>query len=72
MHLRGGPGSSMLLTIDGKTTKIDTKTAFNASPAAYPAWHPGGKIIAFSVNKLILFYHAAGESRTSSTSPRTF
>jgi hypothetical protein len=63
MHLRGGPGTSMLLTIDGKTTKIDTKTAFNASPAAYPAWHPGGKIIAFSVNKLILFYHAVGESR---------
>jgi hypothetical protein len=63
LHLRGGPGTSMLLTIDGKTAKIDTKTEFNKAPAAYPAWHPSGDWIAFSVNKLLLFFHATGENR---------
>jgi hypothetical protein len=62
LHLRGGPGTSMLLVIDGKVRKIDTKTKFNG-PAAYPAWHPSGELIAFSVSNLILFFHQAGECR---------
>jgi hypothetical protein len=63
MHLRGGPGTSMLLTVDGKTRKIDTRTKFNKAAAAYPAWHPAGDWLAFSVNKLLLFFHAVGENR---------
>lgn len=62
LHLRGGPGTSMLLTIDGKIKKVDTKTQFNG-PTAYPAWHPSGELIAFSVSKLVLFFHEAGECR---------
>jgi len=52
----------MLLTMDGKVRKIDTKTKFNG-PTAYPAWHPSGNLIAFSVNKLHLFFHQTGECR---------
>jgi hypothetical protein len=62
LHLRGGPGTSMLLITDGKVRKIDTKTTFNG-PVAYPAWHPSGDLIAFSVSKLQLFFHATGECR---------
>ena len=62
LHMRGGPGTSMLLITDGKVRKIDTKTAFNG-PVAYPAWHPSGNLIAFSVNKLLLFFHATSECR---------
>ena len=62
LHLRGGPGTSMLLMIDGKAKKIDLKTKFNG-PAAYPAWHPSGELIAFSVSKLRLFFHETGECR---------
>jgi hypothetical protein len=62
LHLRGGSGTAMLLTIDGQVRKIDTKTKFNG-PVAYPAWHPSGTMIAFSVSNLILFYHETGECR---------
>jgi len=62
LHMRHAPGNSMLLVIDGKVQKIDTKTAFNG-PAAYPAWHPSGKLIAFSVSKLLQFFHETGECR---------
>jgi hypothetical protein len=62
LHLRGGPGTAMLL-IDGKSThKIDTKTEFNG-PVAYPAWHPSGNLAVFSANKLLLFFHSIGEPR---------
>lgn len=59
LHLRGGPGTSMLLVTDGVARKIDTKTKFNG-PTAYPAWHPSGKVIAFAVSKLLLFFHETG------------
>jgi hypothetical protein len=62
LHLRGGPGSAMLLVTDGKVKKIITKTKFN-NHAAYPAWHPSGELIAFSVSNLDLFFHEAGECR---------
>ena len=62
LHLRGGPGTSMLLVTDGTVKKIDLKTKFNG-PAAYPAWHPSGDLIAFSVSKLRLFFHETDECR---------
>jgi hypothetical protein len=62
LHMRGAPGTSMLLIMDGKVRKIDTKTKFNGA-AAYPAWHPSGELIAFAVSKLHLFFHQTGECR---------
>ncbi len=62
LHLRGGPGTAMLLVVDGKVQKINTKTQFNA-PVAYPSWHPSGSLVAFSVNNLLQFFHATGECR---------
>jgi hypothetical protein len=62
MHLRGGKGSGTLIRVHGGLRKIDTSTEFNKA-GAYPSWHPDGNIIAFSVNKLTMFFHATGESR---------
>ncbi|MEO0293476.1 MAG: cytochrome C biosynthesis protein [candidate division WOR-3 bacterium] len=63
LHLRRGPGTAMLLVLGNDVYKIDTRTAFNQAPVAYPAWHPSGNLIAFSINKLLLFYHSIGEPR---------
>jgi len=63
LHTRGSHGPTMLLAADGRVRSVDTRTAFNAAPAAYTAWHPGGQWLAFSVNKLALFYHMRGETR---------
>jgi len=62
LHLRGGPGSGMLLNHNGEVFKVNTSTEFNRA-GAYPAWHPGGELLALSVNKLSMFFHSVGESR---------
>lgn len=63
MHLRGGAGSGTLINWNGELRKVDTTTPFNRA-GAYPSWHPGGEMIAFSVNKLTMFFHSArNESR---------
>lgn len=62
LHLRGGPGSGTLIRWKGELRKVNTSTDFNRA-GAYPSWHPNGKTIAFSVNKLSMFFHAKGESR---------
>jgi len=66
-HFRRGHvdhGLGMLL-FDGKRIgKVDVRTASNPYPAAYASWHPSGKLIAFSVNKVRqFFHHARGEIR---------
>ncbi len=63
LHLRGGPGTALLLTQNGVFKNINTSTTFNTSPAAYRDWHPNGKIIAFSANKVAQFFHTIGETR---------
>ncbi|HVO72748.1 MAG TPA: hypothetical protein VMT35_01885 [Ignavibacteriaceae bacterium] len=62
VHLRKGPASGTLISTPGNLLKVNTSTAFNQA-GAYPAWHPNGKLIAMSVNKLSLFYHSIGEPR---------
>jgi hypothetical protein len=42
------PGTIILNGNDVK--KIDTKTKYTMSGCVYPAWHPGGDFIAYSVN----------------------
>lgn len=63
IHLRIAPGTGMLLNRGGTTVLVDTRTEFNKSHAAYPAWHPDGRHIAFSVNKVKQFFHETGDNR---------
>lgn len=62
-HMRAGQvGTAMMLAYDGKIYKIDTSTSFNKA-AAYRAWHPNGRLIAFSANTVNQFFHTVGENR---------
>ena len=55
MHIRkSSPGT--LIYSDGNLTKYNTKTEFTMSPAAYTAWHPNGNLIAFSLNRLFVYF----------------
>ena len=57
-------GLPMMLVKDGKVTPVDTRTSgFSKSPAAFSSWHPSGKLIAFSVNKVSPLEHTVGQTR---------
>ena len=64
LHMRKGPGTSMLLKTDGEVRRIDTRTEFNSSAAAYPSWYPDGSLLAFSVNNVRQYFHGVGENRS--------
>jgi len=46
-------GSASLVIKDGEIRKIDTKWG-------YTAWHPTGRIAAYSTNKVVQFFHTTG------------
>lgn len=56
---RPGQIPAMILVRNGRAEKVDTRVAGRGA-ASYPAWHPDGKLIAFSRNSLIQVFHTAG------------
>lgn len=56
-HLRAGPSGTIIIR-NGEITKVDTKIEQTISAGVYPAWHPNGNLIAFSVNKIGQYFHA--------------
>ncbi|MCX8108508.1 MAG: hypothetical protein N3G20_06865, partial [Verrucomicrobiae bacterium] len=57
LHIRGQKGPQpMLLATSNQVARIN-KTA------GYLSWHPSGRLLAFSANKLSLFFHTIGETR---------
>lgn len=61
-HLRA-PGGGTILSREGIIEKLATKTEKTVSNFVYPYWHPGGKHIAFSVNKISQMFHAVSDKR---------
>lgn len=62
LHIRPGRNSqipAMMLVRQGKAEKVDTRDGANP-PAAYTAWHPNGKLLAFSRNRIMQMFHTAG------------
>jgi hypothetical protein len=47
-----GPNGGLLLTYNGKTTKLNTKAGDMYASTVYPAWHPSLPFIAFSSNEI--------------------
>ncbi|MCK4373795.1 MAG: PD40 domain-containing protein, partial [Candidatus Brocadiae bacterium] len=52
-------GHGMLLVEDGMVRKVDTRTEFTPRPAAFASWHPNGRLVAFSMNRVRQFFHSA-------------
>jgi len=56
-HMRDKYGGTMLIK-NGGVDKVNTATEYTMSAGVYPAWHPDGNHIAFSVNKVGQSFHA--------------
>ncbi|MGB8492389.1 MAG: hypothetical protein WCE64_15140 [Bacteroidales bacterium] len=56
-HMRSEHGGTVIYR-NGRLSKINTKTSKTIAAGMYPAWHPSGNYIAFSVNNIVQSYHA--------------
>jgi len=62
LHIRMANAGTILIQ-DKSIKKIETKTDYTMSAGVYPAWHPNGKMIAYSVNKIGQNFYAIAGSR---------
>jgi WD40 repeat protein len=61
-HMRGSlPGT--IIYRKGKITMVNTKTSQTISPGVYPAWHPDGRYVAFSVNHIAQAFYAKADHK---------
>jgi hypothetical protein len=51
IHVRGSLGGTYIVE-DGEMTRADPKIDEMPGGATYPAWHPGGRFVAFSSNQV--------------------
>ncbi|MCF8335507.1 MAG: cytochrome C biosynthesis protein [Bacteroidales bacterium] len=57
VHIRGSKGGTYFME-DGKITRTALKTENMPGGATYPSWHPGGRYVAFSSNKVKQSFYA--------------
>lgn len=57
-HMRGSMGGTYFVT-DGDLKKFNLKTKEMENSATYPRWHPSGKFVAFSSNKVVQQFHSS-------------
>lgn len=62
LHLRENFGGTIIFTNDN-LKKIQTKTPQTFGSAGFSYWHPSGKYIAFSINKITQIFHGVGKVR---------
>ncbi|MFO7669497.1 MAG: hypothetical protein R6W31_07545 [Bacteroidales bacterium] len=56
-HMRGPFGGTMVADKEN-ISFVDTKTDQSRAAGAYASWHPGGELIAFSVNQISQSFHS--------------
>jgi hypothetical protein len=61
-HMRGSHGGTYFYS-EGEFRKINLKAKEMKNGAVYPRWHPSGKFVAFSSNKIIQRFHAADNKK---------
>jgi len=61
-HMRGSMGGTYIFSGD-EVKKINLKTKEMKNGAVYPRWHPSGKFIAFSSNKIVQQFHSADNKK---------
>lgn len=59
-HVRGKNGGTIVYS-EGELKKLNIKVDEMPGGAVYPYWHPNGKMIAFSSNKIKQFFHSTGD-----------
>ncbi len=59
IQIRTLNGPRTLLIHDGKASSVDSRTPFAGKGMGHAAWHPSGKVIAFAIYDVRLFYHTA-------------
>jgi hypothetical protein len=57
VHIRGSKGGTYFAG-DGRITRRDPKIESMPGGATYPAWHPGGRFVAFSSNQVRQAFYA--------------
>lgn len=57
-HIRGTLGGTYFFT-GAEFRKVNLKTKEMKNGAVYPRWHPSGKFVAFSSNKIVQQFHSA-------------
>lgn len=60
LHLRKPPAGTIIRTQTG-TRWLNSATPYTLSPFVYPSWHPGGRYIAFSTNRIHQNFFGKGE-----------
>ena len=61
-HMRGNlPGT--IIYRNGKITRVNTKSSQTISGGVYPAWHPDGRHVAFSVNRIAQEFYSTNKNR---------
>src|SRR4030042_1785703 len=65
-HMRAKNNGTIIYR-DGKLSKVNTKTDQTISAGVYPAWHPGGQYIAFSVNNIVQTFHSVKQIKVEVT-----
>jgi len=56
-HMRGSLGGTYFYSA-GDFKKVNLKTAEMKNGAVYPRWHPSGRFVAFSSNKIVQQFHS--------------
>jgi hypothetical protein len=57
LHIREkSSGNPMMLVVSNRVARV-------AQTGGYLAWHPSGRLLTFSANKLTMFFHTIGETR---------
>ncbi len=62
----GCQNSGTIIYQNGTYKRVNTITKDFINPGIHPAWHPGGRFIAFSTNTAELFFHTDLKKRTES------
>ncbi|MCX7878974.1 MAG: cytochrome C biosynthesis protein, partial [Ignavibacteria bacterium] len=61
-HMRGSLGGTFFYS-EGRLVKYNLKTPEMKNGAVYPRWHPSGRYVAFSSNKIVQRFHVLDSKR---------
>ncbi len=61
-HIRGSLGGTVFYS-ENDFRKVNLKTREMKNGAVYPRWHPSGRYVAFSANKIIQRFHSADNKK---------